>query len=645
MNRKRHIIVISLLLLLYLYFYTGGRKHIEKLDYGFYDFTSQFVGVIDNMGSASYTVIVDIDEKSLQLLGQWPWPRVIDAKLIDMIHAMNPSAIGVNILFSESDRVSPLSIQAFYKNFFDLTLSFREIPDQLKDNDRLLSQSIYDSGATLSIYFNNTPYSAEHCRKLSYQDNRFAKRAIELNATSLLCNHESIQKDVEHFGFINAWSDSDGIFRRIPLFINYQGEVFPSFALATLLSFDQQFKIDDGMDTLLINFSQKKPKVFSAIDILKGTVSPEEIQGKMVIIGSSVVGLNPTYRSADNQKITNSMIHAAAIDNLLNKRFITQPEYYKLLNMLLSFFISVWLMIFFEKKRYLSIALLLLITASISFLWLISFYINGFYISIGYLWMPLLYFLVLISLYHLDTLNQERQEQEKLLIRQSKFASMGEMIALIAHQWRQPLSVINGIVLNIDMDSRKGILNHTQLDKYLTKIEDTTGYLSRTINDFSNFFASDKNIERFYLTDVVTQTLQLIPLEDKIDIHISYNEKENIQIASYRSELLQALLIIINNAVYACRQNLSVTKEGRIAITANIVQKNLLISIKDNGGGIDTKDLKRIFDPYFTTKAKPHGTGLGLYILKLIVEDSMSGKVMVDNQGDGAIFILEIPLT
>jgi len=642
LNITRNIGAILLSLLLHLYFY--GSEHIEKFDYEFYDFTTLLSKKIKEQEDSSYTVIVDIDENSLQQLGQWPWPRVLDARLIDMVKEMNPSAIGVNILFPERDRGSPLSIQEFYRNFFDLEVKFSEIPNELKDNDRLLSDSVKKSGATLSTYFNNNLYNTSHCQELSYKENMFARNKTELSATSLLCNHESIQHGVENFGFINAWTDADGIFRRVPLFMNYKEQVFPSLPLATLLSFDKHMKIDINEDTLLVNFSQKEPKVFSAVDFLSGKVSMREIQGKVVILGSSVVGLNPLYSTSNGKKISNSMIHAFVIENILTKALLTQPKEYKQMNLLLSFLLSVVIIILFSKKFYIHIVTLLFTVVLISFVGLITFYINDTYISIGYLWMPLLYFFVFMLAYHVTVINKERQEQEKFLIRQSKLASIGEMISLIAHQWRQPLSAINGIVLNIDVDHRKKILDHAKLDEHLNKIEDTTAYLSKTINDFTDFFSKNKTRDHFYIADIIRQTQQLTAIADDKDMLVTYKKTENIEVVGYQSELLQSLIIILNNAMYACKKNLPNTKQGQIIIDTYVLKENLLISIEDNGGGIDAKDFKKIFDPYFTTKEKHHGTGLGLYILKLIVEDSMNGKVSVRNGKEGAIFMVQIPI-
>jgi len=636
---SRYIGTIGLLLLIYLYFYSS--EHLKKVDYQFYDFMVELFYENRQLDSGAYTVVVDIDEKSLHQLGQWPWPRIIDAKLIEKIDNMHPSAIGINILFPERDRVSPISMQRFYKNFFDLEVYCNEIPEKLKDNDKLLSDSIRKSGATLSTYFNNSLYTAPHCDKLSYRNNIFSDIKSEFNAMSLLCNHKSLQSGVENFGFINAWADSDGVFRRVPLFMSYRGEVFPSFALSTLLSIYGDMDIDTQYNIILVDFS-KKLKVFSAVDILSGKIPTKEIHGKVVILGSSVVGLNPTYTISNSQKVSNSMIHAQVIDNILNNAIITQPKIYKDINLLASLLFSIIIIIFFNKRLYIQIFTLFLVTFLTSSSWLLYSYINGVYISIGYLWIPSLYFFVPVLLYHINMINQEREEQEKLLIRQNKLASMGEMIALIAHQWRQPLSAINGIVLGMDMDKRKKLLNRERLDEYLNKIEERTAYLSQTIGDFTDFFSTNKTRESFYIADVIKQTIQLSVTSTDIDI--MYRREENFELVGYRRELIQSLLVLINNSTYACKENLDNIDRGKIMIDTYLLDDKAFISVEDNGGGIDMKKSKKIFNPYFTTKPEQSGTGLGLYILKLIVEDSMNGRVSLINGKEGAIFTIEIPI-
>ncbi len=637
---SRYIGAILLALLIHLYFYQSTM--MKELDYKFYDLTQLFLSDF-KAENPSYTVIIDIDEKSLQTLGQWPWPRVINAKLIDKINKMNPSALGVNILFPEKDRTSPLVMQEFYKRFFNLNIHLDDFPIELQDNDNLLAQSIQHSGATLSTYFHDSPYTDAHCRKLLYKEDLFKTIETDLNTPSLLCNYETLQNKVENFGFINASVDSDGIFRRIPLFVDYKNHIFPSFALATILSFDKYININTKNSSILVDFSTK-PKVFSAIDVLNGNILASEIQGKVVILGSSLTGLSPTYMTSTGKKISSSMVHASVIDNILENSFLVENEIHKTVNLLISFFISLLIILLLFKRFYLHVGVLFLFTMITSFFYLFNAYLAGVYISIAYLWVPFLLFFTLILLYHIKFIEQEQQEQEKLLIRQSKLASLGEMISLIAHQWRQPLSSINGSVLNIDMNLRKQNLYSKELDKQLNEIEETTNYLSETIHDFTDFFLVNKEKETFYISEVIKQAQRLLALSNTKEVQIIYTKnRADIEITGYRSELVQSLLILLNNSVYACHENLDHHGQGEIIIDTYLKKELLSISVEDNGKGIDKKTMKKIFNPYFTTKNRQHGTGLGLYILKLIIENSMNGRIFVSNGEKGAIFTIEIP--
>ena len=639
LTTHRYIIAILIAILIHLYFYQS--KMIKELNYKFYDLTQLFLSDIKEE-SSSYTVIIDIDEKSLQQLGQWPWPRIIDAKLIDRINNMKPSALGINILFPEKDRTSPLSMKEFYKKFFNLNIHLNDFPMELQDNDKLLAQSIQRSGATLSTYFQDTPYTYNHCQKLLYKKDLFKYINTDLNTPSLLCNYETIQHKVENFGFINASVDSDGIFRRIPLFVNYRNHIFPSFALATILSFDKYINITDEYSSILVNFA-RKPKVFSAIDILNGQISASEIQGKIVIIGSSLVGLNPSYLTSTGKRVSSSMIHASVIDNILENSFLVENEIYKIINISISFVLSILIVLLLFKRFYIYVFILFILIMSISSYYLFKYYLAGIYISIAYLWIPFLLFFILVLLYQIKFIDKERHEQEKLLIRQSKLASLGEMISLIAHQWRQPLSAINGCVLNIDINLRKQNLYSKEVDKHLNEIEETTDYLSRTIHDFTDFFLINKKKETFYISDVIKQAERLINLSNYKNIQIIYKIKEDIELIGYKSELVQSLLILLNNSIYACHENLDSTGQGEIKIDTSLKKELISISVEDSGKGIDKKNIKKIFNPYFTTKNRQHGTGLGLYILRLIIENSMNGKIFVTNGEKGAIFTIEIP--
>jgi len=635
------LIVILLVFFFHLYFYNSA--YVKRLDYKIYDLTGAISSQFTEKDNETYSVIVDVDEKSIQEFGQWPWPRIMDAELINLIEEMTPSAIGVNILFPEEDRLSPLSIQKFYQEYFNVQINLENLSVGLQDNDKSLFDVIQKSQATLSVYLQEKYYSQKHCESMRYKNNIFRTIKSHFVLNELICNHPSLQKEVENFGFINAWSDSDGVFRRVPLFMKYREEVFPSFALATILSFYEEIDINKEEDTVLVNFTLNRPKVISACDILNDRVSKEKIQGKVVILGSSLIGLNSSFKISNAEEISSSMIQAMLVDNILNHAFIIQPKFYKEMNTIFSFFLSLIILLLLSRRAYFLIFTTIVALGLISILSLFMMYKGGVYLSVGYLWVSFFSFFIVLMVYHLWVVNAEQQEQEKLFIRQSKLASMGEMIALIAHQWRQPLSSINGTVLNMDMDYRKERMDKEKFNNYLDDIERTTIFLSKTINDFTDFFSRTKEANRFNISLVIEQAQRLSLNCLACNVEVVYENGKDIEINGYASELVQSLLVLLNNAIYVCQKNLPNVEQGEIFIHVAKVKKEVHIAVEDNGGGIDRKDIKKIFDPYFTTKEKANGTGLGLYILKLIVEESMNGKICVTNTQEGAMFTIKIP--
>ncbi len=246
-----------------------------------------------------------------------------------------------------------------------------------------------------------------------------------------------------------------------------------------------------------------------------------------------------------------------------------------------------------------------------------------------------------ILAYKIKLIEQEKKEQEKILVQQNKLASMGEMISMIAHQWRQPLSEINGTVLSMDIDYRKGQLSTTKFNTYLDSIETTTAYMSNTINDFMDFFKHNKSLEQLDISDIIHTTLNLLSIKNSHQINIEYKNSEKIIFEGYKSELIQALLIVLNNAIDA---TLLTDRRPKITISTTKNRHTLTISIQDNGCGIDKSILDKIYDPYFTTKHQSKGTGLGLYILKMIIEQRMKGKVEIKSSNCGTTCNISILL-
>jgi len=183
----------------------------------------------------------------------------------------------------------------------------------------------------------------------------------------------------------------------------------------------------------------------------------------------------------------------------------------------------------------------------------------------------------------------------------------------------------------------KGKLNDTSMEYFSKNSDKHIQNMSKTIDDFRNFFKPEKQKTEFYLNDVLLDILSMVePIFSRDNILMEFKEQNNYKIYGYPNELGQAILNIINNAKDALIDNY--IKDKNIFISLSRDDTNIILTIKDNAGGIPTNLVDKIFDPYFSTKESKNGTGLGLYMTKLIIEEHMDGKINIFNKDDGACF-------
>ena len=238
----------------------------------------------------------------------------------------------------------------------------------------------------------------------------------------------------------------------------------------------------------------------------------------------------------------------------------------------------------------------------------------------------------------------QRREKEHLLIHQSRLAAMGEMIESIAHQWRQPLNIIGLAITDIQMKRSFHLLSDSDLDTQSDIITKNIAFMSNTIDDFRNFFSSDKEALSFDPLHPIQEILALLG-EQLRYANIAYriDQQCDYPIFGVVNEFKQVILNIINNAQEAIR-SANHALNGEIVITLRCDSTHLYVEIGDNGGGISPSIIERIFDPYFTTKLHNKGTGIGLYMSKVIIEQHFYGSLSVENTDAGALFTLCIPL-
>ena len=230
---------------------------------------------------------------------------------------------------------------------------------------------------------------------------------------------------------------------------------------------------------------------------------------------------------------------------------------------------------------------------------------------------------------------EKNREKEQLLMHQSKLASLGEMLGNIAHQWRHPITRLSLLVQNLKMAHSMGKVDDKFVDKFQTKALEQINYMSQTIDDFTSFFKKDKEKQNFLLEDVIEEALKLIEARLKnIEIKKEYNQ--NIKIFGYKTEFSQVILNILNNAIDILNERDIKKKKIFIRIENNYLE------IEDNGGGVDEKIKDKIFEPYFTTKFQSQGTGIGLYMSKIIITKHFNTTLEVYNSENGAVFRIEI---
>jgi PAS domain S-box-containing protein len=242
----------------------------------------------------------------------------------------------------------------------------------------------------------------------------------------------------------------------------------------------------------------------------------------------------------------------------------------------------------------------------------------------------------------LANIRQKQQQQERILMQQSKMAAMGEMIGAIAHQWRQPLNS-----LAITIQDVKAAFEYNEIDKaYINDfVKDSMLIImrmSKTIDDFRNFFKPSKIKEPFSPAEALKDVLNIVLAQLKnnfIEVEVSI-DNDQAMIEGYKNEFEQVLVNIISNAKDALLENK--VKNPKIRISVYEDGDSIVVTIADNGGGIEDAVAQRIYEPYFTTKDQGKGTGIGLYMSSVIVQDNMNGKIYHRNIDNGVTFFIEL---
>jgi len=233
------------------------------------------------------------------------------------------------------------------------------------------------------------------------------------------------------------------------------------------------------------------------------------------------------------------------------------------------------------------------------------------------------------------------KESHKLLFEQSKRAEIGEMLGNIAHQWRQPLAIVNTIVGILKEKNKQDLIQKSDLEDKLQKMEKRIVYMSKTIEDFMSYYNPNKEKSVFALYEALNHALDIVPFDiNSENVTISVKGDFDIKIYALMNEYVQVVVSILTNI------SDTLTQRELLHVKIDIELKRdkdmAVLSISDSAGGIDEEILSKIFDPYFTTKHQSMGTGLGLYIAKMIIENNMGGSLSAKNHKDGALFLIKV---
>lgn len=359
-ERAQTLIAGAVLTLLLLMLGISSPVFVERLNNAVTDVQ---IGLLPKPKLSPIPVIVEVDELSLAAFGQWPWPRYQVARLLEAIQQSGALAVGVDALFLEKDRTSPLEIQRFIEQDLQQKLPLTSIKESLWDYDVILGQTLTKGPFVVSYLFafDNTdnnpclPKSATGALLFTEAEKSNPQRLH--HAKNIACNVPPVQDGAKASGFINSSPDSDGIYRKTPLVIDYKGRLYPSLALQTFLSASaiDQFLVSssstglnlqlgkisvplDKAGNLRLKFPARGQQYerISASKFLTGNIPPGRMKGKIVFVGFSASGLHEVRPTPYNPEFLGVELHAAIVDNLARKDFLIRPDYAQFLELIVA---------------------------------------------------------------------------------------------------------------------------------------------------------------------------------------------------------------------------------------------------------------------------------------------------------------------
>lgn len=388
------------------------------------------------------------------------------------------------------------------------------------------------------------------------------------------------------------------------------------FSLLYIVSYSKLFQIDIFIQELALLFATLSAAVF-AIRFYTGKFIPVVSNYKELII---------------NTLLLNVVILTAFYHYILFE-YLPYTIVYAIL------FLSV---VFNLKEGFQQTAIYVVGWSVICFL-LFVFNFKEYYEQKGFMDLVLLAFAieaVLFTLsvsYKYSSLQKLSNNFENMLLHQSRLAKSGEMIANITHQFRQPLNNLSYILINMRKRYENQRLDEVYFQKKINQANEQLDFLSSTIDDFKEFYTPSKVKEKFLVIEAIRSAVTIMSSDLKkrnIDLELKFDSNEDIEVYGIKSEFSQAILALISNSYDALKD----IEKPFVKITVSSTTAEVIIKLSDNAGGIKKKNLEKVFEPYFSTKKS--GTGIGLYLVKLIIEKSFNGKINLKNSEKGVLFTI-----
>lgn len=604
-------------------------------------------------------VVVDLDEASLDAIGQWPWPRTVVAELIEQLFRNDAAAVGLDILFAEPDRLSP---QRIADSIRGLGPGIAEALRALPNNDQVLA-------ATLR------------------------RTRVVLGRTETVWNLPLLEAAAAGSGVFNLDPERDGIVRRVPAVIRVDRELHPSLGVELLrvAAAADTVEVDaddaginrvyaagawiptDRQGRMWMHFApHDRGQYLSAQDVIAGRIEPAAVAGKLVLVGTSAAGLIDAIATPIGESMPSVEVQAQVLESILTGGYLTRPRYAPVLERLIIFSLGM---------------LLIVLVPAQGALWTLGLFAaaaGGLGAAAGYLFSsqgvlidaanPTLavfsiYALLSVMNHHYEEAAKKQAEQayrdleetQESLIQAENLASLGRLVAGVAHEVNTPIGITLTAATHLAEKTESlghafaaGQLRKSDLKGFVELATETTQIMLSNLKRAADLIHSFKDVavdqaseewRRFDLGEYIHEVLlSLRPKLKQAPHKITVECPPDLEVGGYPGALAQVLTnLLMNSLIHAYDEG----QAGELRITVSQPNPDeIVLRYADDGKGIAKEHLAKVFDPFFTTRRGSGGSGLGLNVVFNLVSQTMGGRISVESEpGRGTLFVVQFPRT